>query len=963
MSIITENSAGSLESAIPHDEFIHRHIGPSQEEIQQMLAQLGVESLDKLIDQTVPVSLRMEAEMRLANPKMESEALRELRARAEKNQIFTSMIGQGYYGTKVPAVIQRNVLENPGWYTAYTPYQAEIAQGRLESLLSFQQMVMDLTGMEMANASLLDEGTAAAEAMTLCKRAGKSKSDHFFVAEDVHPQTLDVVRTRARYFGYELIVAPAGELANHDCFGALLQYPGTTGEVRDLSDLIEQAHQRQALVAVASDLLSLTMLKPPGEMGADIVLGSAQRFGVPMGFGGPHAAFFATRDEYKRSAPGRIIGVSKDRRGKVALRMAMQTREQHIRRDKATSNICTAQALLANMAVFYAIYHGPDGLKGIAGRIHRFAQTVAAKLLENGLQIEHPHFFDTVKVLADNPAAIIQRAVGLGLNLRQLEDGVCFSIDETTSLDDLNRLLLALGVGESELLSGSGELAPEGIPLECQRTTSYLQHPVFNSYHSETEMLRFLKRLEIRDFSLVHGMIPLGSCTMKLNATSEMMPVTWPEFADIHPFAPQEQSLGYQQMIEELSRWLVEITGYDALSMQPNSGAQGEYAGLLAIRRYQESIGQGHRDICLIPSSAHGTNPASASMMGMQVVVTKTDSEGNIDLEDLRQKAEAHRDRLSAMMITYPSTHGVFEETVREACEMIHRNGGQVYLDGANMNALVGLVAPGKIGADVSHLNLHKTFCIPHGGGGPGMGPIGVKQHLAPFVPGHLLWGDPACNAGGHSAVSAAPFGSALILTISWMYIQMMGRQGLRKATEVSILNANYIAQRLSGHYPVLYKGRNDRVAHECIIDIRPIKEASGISEVDVAKRLMDYGFHAPTMSWPVGGTIMIEPTESESKQELDRFCDAMLCIREEIRQVEQGEVTAEASVVHQAPHTLDDIVDQNWDRPYTRATAAFPSPATRRSKFWPTVNRIDDVYGDRNFVCSCPPLEAYESE
>jgi len=963
MSTITEKSAGSLESAIPCDQFIHRHIGPNAEEIHQMLQQLGVRSLEELIDQTVPASIRLDEELDLPSPAMESQALQNLKSRAGRNRVFTSMIGQGYYGTKVPAVIQRNVLENPGWYTAYTPYQAEISQGRLESLLSFQQMVMDLTGMEMANASLLDEATAAAEAMTLCKRAGKSKSDHFFVAEDVHPQTLDVVRTRAKFFGYHLIVGPADQLPEHDCFGALLQYPGTSGEVSDLTQLIESAHQRQTLVAVASDLLSLTLLKPPGEMGADIVFGSAQRFGVPMGLGGPHAAFFATRDEYKRSAPGRIIGVSRDRRGKVALRMAMQTREQHIRRDKATSNICTAQALLANMAVFYGIYHGPAGLKAIAQRIHRFARTVAAKLSARGFQIQHPHFFDTVKVQTEDGAKIAQRAIELSLNIRTFSDGVSFSIDETTSIEDLNLLLQAFGFDNADLLTGSDALAADDFPAECVRTTPFMQHPVFNSYHSETEMLRFLKRLENRDFSLVHGMIPLGSCTMKLNATSEMMPVTWPEFSDIHPFAPADQWQGYQQMIDELSQWLVEITGYEALSMQPNSGAQGEYAGLLAIRRYQESIGQGHRHICLIPSSAHGTNPASASMMGMQVVVTKTDGDGNIDLDDLRQKAEAHRDHLSAMMITYPSTHGVFEETVREACAIIHQNGGQVYLDGANMNALVGIVAPGKIGADVSHLNLHKTFCIPHGGGGPGMGPIGVKQHLAPFLPGHLLWQNGDGQTEGHSAVSAAPFGSALILTISWMYIQLMGKQGLRKATEVSILNANYIAQRLAEHYPVLYKGRNERVAHECIIDIRPIKESSGITEVDLAKRLMDYGFHAPTMSWPVGGTIMIEPTESESKQELDRFCDAMLSIREEIRQVERGEVSAEASVVHQAPHTLDDIVDEHWDRPYTRSAAAFPSPATRRSKFWPTVNRIDDVYGDRNFVCSCPPIEAYQEE
>jgi glycine dehydrogenase len=958
------DAAMSLESLQQNDDFIHRHIGPNQADIDQMLEIVGASSLDDLMDSTVPASILLDEDLRLPEPNSEPSTLDRLREYAEENRVQKSMIGMGYYETHVPQVIARNVLENPGWYTAYTPYQAEISQGRLESLLTFQQMVMDLTGMEMANASLLDEATAAAEAMTLCKRAGKKNpSNLFFVADDVHPQTIDVVQTRARYFGFEIVSGPAEELASHEVFGALLQYPGTTGQVRDLSPLIEAAHAKGALVAVATDLLSLALLKPPGEMGADIVLGSAQRFGVPMGFGGPHAAFFATRDEYKRSAPGRIIGVSRDRRGKLALRMAMQTREQHIRRDKATSNICTAQALLANMSAFYAVYHGPAGIKTIAQRVHNYAQVVAAKLADLGFSSEHEHFFDTLLINTEQAGEIFDRAAELGLNLRRMENGLGISFDETTTMEDVNCLLHAFA-GDNEVIEVGGDVScgsPE-IPQGLRRTSQFLTHEVFNSYHCETEMLRYLKRLENKDFSLVHGMIPLGSCTMKLNATTEMVPVSWPEFSSIHPFAPRDQWIGYEAMINELRDWLIEITGYDAMSMQPNSGAQGEYAGLLAIRRYQESIGQPQRDICLIPSSAHGTNPASASMMGLKVVVVATDENGNIDLEDLKSKSKEHADRLSSLMITYPSTHGVFEETVKEACEIVHAHGGQVYMDGANMNALMGIAAPGKIGSDVSHLNLHKTFCIPHGGGGPGMGPIGVKRHLAPFLPNHVVQPSDGLDASDNGAVSAAPFGSSSILPISWAYIYMMGGAGLKKATQVAILNANYIATRLEGSYEVLYKGRNDRVAHECIVDIRPIKQSSGISEVDIAKRLMDYGFHAPTMSWPVPGTIMIEPTESESKAELDRFCDALLSIREEIRAVEIGEVASEASLPHQAPHTLDDVMDENWDRPYTRKEAAFPSPATRRAKFWPTVNRIDDVYGDRNFVCSCPPLSAYES-
>ena len=931
-----------------------------------MLQAVGAASLEELIESTVPASIMLESELELPTCATEHETINRLKKYADANVVNRSMIGMGYYGTHVPNVILRNVLENPGWYTAYTPYQAEISQGRLESLLTFQQMVMDLTGMEMANASLLDEATAAAEAMSLCKRASKLPSNSFFVADDVHPQTMDVLQTRARYFGFELILGPAEEVGSHEIFGALLQYPGTTGQVRELSGLIEAVHDRKALVAVASDLLSLTLLKPPGEMGADIVLGSSQRFGVPMGFGGPHAAFFATRDAYKRSAPGRIIGVSKDRRGKMALRMAMQTREQHIRRDKATSNICTAQALLANMAAFYAVYHGPEKLTTIATRVHLMARLAASKLKESGFEIEFEDYFDTVSVVTEQAQSIVNRGSSeFGINLRLIDERrIGFSLDETTCFDDLAAIWNSFGVEVSGVdVDSPIDSIDASIPVELRRQSEFLTHPVFNRYHSETEMLRYLKRLENKDFSLTHGMIPLGSCTMKLNATAEMIPVTFNGFANLHPFAPRDQWDGYHEMIHELRDWLIEITGYDAMSMQPNSGAQGEYAGLLAIRRYHESLGQGHRDVCLIPSSAHGTNPASASMMGLKVVVVKTDESGNIDLDDLRAQSETHSDNLSSLMITYPSTHGVFEETVREACDIVHSHGGQVYMDGANMNALVGIAAPGKFGSDVSHLNLHKTFCIPHGGGGPGMGPIGVKEHLAPFLPNHIVQPVDGLDATDNGAVSAAQFGSSAILPISWAYIYMMGGSGLKKATQVAILNANYIAKRLEGAFEVLYKGRNDRVAHECIVDIRPIKESSGITEVDVAKRLMDYGFHAPTMSWPVTGTIMIEPTESESKAELDRFCDALLNIRAEIKAVEDGLVSAEQCVTHQAPHTMDDLVDETWERPYTREQAIFPSRETRQAKFWPAVGRIDDVYGDRNFVCSCPPLSDYEDD
>ena len=948
-----------------HD-FSRRHIGPNAADVEAMLSVVGANSLEDLIATTVPKSILLGRDLNLPAAVSENQAVDQA-TRTRRSESGQTIDGwHGLLRDSCSNVILRNVLENPGWYTAYTPYQAEIAQGRLESLLTFQQMVMDLTGMEIANASLLDEATAAAEAMALCKRASRHKSNLFFVADDVHPHTLDVVKTRANYFGFELVVGPAETAGQHDVFGALLQYPGTTGQVRDLTSIIQEVHATKGLVAVASDLLALTVLKPPGEMDADIVLGSAQRFGVPMGFGGPHAAFFATRDAYKRSMPGRVIGVSKDRNGKTALRMAMQTREQHIRRDKATSNICTAQALLANMAVFYAVYHGPKGVKAIAERTHGLVRWASEQLVRAGFKLVHDDFFDTAVIESEEATAIVDRAAAeFNLNLRLVgPTQVGFSFDETTTADDVRALLEAFGVANAEKLEPSVGEGFDTLGLEeLKRESEFLQHPVFNRYHSETDMLRYLKRLENRDFSLTHGMIPLGSCTMKLNATAEMIPVTFDGFANVHPFAPANQWPGYQQMVDQLRDWLIEITGYDAMSMQPNSGAQGEYAGLLAIRRYHESLGQGDRNICLIPSSAHGTNPASASMMGLKVVVIKTDTDGNIDLEDLRAKAEQHSDQLSSLMITYPSTHGVFEETVTEACDIVHEHGGQVYMDGANMNALVGIAAPGKFGSDVSHLNLHKTFCIPHGGGGPGMGPIGVKAHLAPFLPNHVVQPIDGLSDENNGAVSAAQYGSAAILPISWAYIAMMGDDGLRKATQVAILGANYIAARLNEHYPVLYKGNNGRVAHECIIDIRPIKEATGITEVDIAKRLMDYGFHAPTMSWPVGGTMMIEPTESESLEELDRFCDAMIGIREEIRAVERGEVTAEACVVHQAPHTMDDLVQADWTRAYSREQAVFPTPATRAAKFWPAVNRVDDVYGDRNFVCSCPPMSDYETE
>ncbi|MDP3033403.1 MAG: aminomethyl-transferring glycine dehydrogenase [Rhodocyclaceae bacterium] len=926
------------------DEFIARHIGPSAAEQATMLATLGVASLDELIAQTVPASIRLTAELPLPQPQTEHAALAQLKVLAEQNQVRKSCIGLGYYGTHTPPVIQRNLFENPGWYTAYTPYQAEIAQGRLAALLNYQQMVIDLTGLQLANASLLDEATAAAEAMAMARRVGKSASNAFFVDVDAFPQTLDVMRTRAALFGFELIVGPAASAADHDVFGAFLQTPNARGEIKDFSAVIAALKAKDAICAIACDLLALVLTKSPGEMGADIALGSSQRFGVPMGYGGPHAAFFACKDEHKRAVPGRIIGVSKDVRGKTALRMALQTREQHIRREKANSNICTSQVLLANMAGMYAVWHGPVGLQRIARRVHHLTCLLARSLGVTG------SFFDTIiaKVGAGGTAALRNSA----FNVRNIDnETVGISLDETTTREDVAALLALLGK-----TADLDAPCPDAIPDNLRRTSPVLAHPVFNTHHTEHAMLRYLKSLQNKDLALDHAMIPLGSCTMKLNAAAEMMPVSWPAFGGMHPFAPAEQALGYARMIDQLAGWLTVITGFDALCVQPNSGAQGEYAGLVSIRRYQAAEGQAHRDICLIPKSAHGTNPATAQMCGLTVVVVDCDEHGNVDIADLKAKAAQHAANLSCLMITYPSTHGVFEEAVREMCEITHAHGGQVYMDGANLNAQVGLTSPGFVGADVSHINLHKTFAIPHGGGGPGMGPIGLKAHLAPFAPGHVLAAD---RVGAQGAVSAAPFGSASILPISWMFIAMMGGTGLRQATQVAILNANYIATRLADHYPVLYSGGQGRVAHECILDIRAIKAATGIAEIDIAKRLMDYGFHAPTVSFPVAGTLMVEPTESENQAELDRFVEAMIGIRNEIHRIEAGEWPADDNPLKNAPHTQADIIG-NWQRPYSRATAVFPLPYVAANKFWPSVNRIDDVWGDRNLFCACVPIEDY---
>ncbi len=953
------------------DEFIGRHIGPCATEIADMLAAIGAASLDQLIDQTVPAAIRLPADLPLPPPQREHEALATLKAIARKNVINRSCIGMGYYDTLTPKVILRNVMESPGWYTAYTPYQAEIAQGRLEALMNFQQMVVDLTGLEIANASLLDEATAAAEAMAMARRVSKSKSNRFLVDAACFPQTIDVVRTRAAYFGFELKVAAVDAVKGEEFFGALLQYPNDNGEVRDLSDAIAGLKAGGATVAVAADLMALVLLKSPGAMGADIALGSSQRFGIPMGFGGPHAAFFATREAFVRSMPGRIIGVSRDARGNTAYRMTLQTREQHIRREKANSNICTSQVLLANMAGMYAVYHGAEGLRTIAGRIHRLTAILAEGLKRAGIAVLTRHYFDTIHFdLGARAEAVYREALAAGYNLRRVAAGVLgISCDETTTRHDVAVLfkLIAQVTLDVEAIDAGIAGANPGVPDGLLRGDAILRHPVFNTHHTEHEMLRYLKSLQNKDLALDHSMISLGSCTMKLNATSEMIPVTWPEFAGIHPFAPRDQAAGYLEMVAGLSAWLKAVTGFDAICMQPNSGAQGEYAGLVAIARYHASRDEDYRNVCLIPKSAHGTNPATAQMCNMQVVVVDCDEHGNVDTVDLENKASLHAARLACLMLTYPSTHGVFEESVRDICAIVHRHGGQVYMDGANLNAQVGLTSPGFIGADVSHMNLHKTFAIPHGGGGPGMGPIGLKAHLAPFMANHIV----APIDGPHSgqgAVSAAPFGSASILTISWMYLAMLGGEGVKKATQVAILNANYIATRLQAHYPVLYVGRNGRVAHECILDIRPIKAATGgnagITETDIAKRLMDYGFHAPTVSFPVAGTIMVEPTESESKAELDRFIAALIAIREEIRQVENGVWPADNNPLKNAPHSQADVIlgdsDADWKRPYSRQQAVFPLPWVAANKFWPSVNRIDDVYGDRHLNCACPPLESY---
>ena len=932
----------------PYDFANRRHIGPSPAEMAAMLQAIGVPSLDALIDETVPASIRQSTPLSWA-PLSEHGLLARMREVAGRNKVMTSLIGQGYYGTVTPPAIQRNILENPAWYTAYTPYQPEIAQGRLEALLNYQTMVCDLTGLPVANASLLDEATAAAEAMTMAERVAKSKAKAFFVDEDCHPQTIAVVQTRAEALGIAVLVGPVQGLDPNAVFGALFQYPGTYGAVHDFSDQITALHEAKAIAVVATDLLALCLLKEPGAMGADIAVGSSQRFGVPMGYGGPHAAFFACRDEHKRAMPGRIVGVSVDARGNQAYRLSLQTREQHIRREKATSNVCTAQALLAVMASFYAVFHGPKGLRAIAERVHFMTDRIARGLKAAGAKVSPEAFFDTITVeVGVGQAGILAAARHEGLNFRKIGlDRVGISLDETTDERVLSLILKAFGID-----GVAPHRAALAFPESQLRTTDYMTHPVFHMNRAESEMMRYMRRLSDRDLALDRAMIPLGSCTMKLNAAAEMMPITWPEFGSLHPFVPKDQALGYHEAISDLAEKLCEITGYDAFSMQPNSGAQGEYAGLLTIAAYHRARGDAGRNICLIPVSAHGTNPASAQMAGMQVVVVQAMPNGDIDVEDFRAKAQAAGDRLAACMVTYPSTHGVFEETIRDICDITHQFGGQVYLDGANMNALVGLVKPGEIGADVSHLNLHKTFAIPHGGGGPGMGPIGVKAHLAPHLPGHPETG------GAEGPVSAAPFGSASILLISWAYCLMMGGEGLTQATRVAILNANYIAARLKGQYPILFMGNKGRVAHECILDTRPFAEV-GVTVDDIAKRLIDNGFHAPTMSWPVSGTLMVEPTESETKAEIDRFITALLAIRAEIRAVEAGEISSQDSPLRHAPHTVEDLV-ADWTRAYPREQGCFPPGAFRVDKYWPPIGRVDNVFGDRNLICTCPPLESY---
>ncbi|WP_066565419.1 aminomethyl-transferring glycine dehydrogenase [Snodgrassella sp. CFCC 13594] len=940
------------------DEFVGRHIGINKIDQVAMLQTLNAEDMASFIDSVLPESVRFGRRLDLPEATTEADALAHIRALADENIINKSYIGQGYAPTRLPNVIVRNVLENPGWYTAYTPYQAEVAQGRLEALLNFQQMCIDLTGLDMAGASLLDEATAAAEAMAMAKRVSKNKTEQFFVDARVYPQTLDVMNTRAEYFGFKLVVGDISEAGEGDYFGALLQYVGKDGDVADLTAPIAALKAKGAVVAVAADIMSLVLLKAPAKLGADVALGSTQRFGVPMGFGGPHAAYFAFKDEYKRSAPGRIIGVSKDASGKPALRMALQTREQHIRREKANSNICTSQVLLANLAGMYAVYHGPEGVGRIAQRIHALACAFADVIeTQATLNVVNRPFFDTVSVACGEEAEVIyQRALEMGYNLYRAGGGILSVAfhEESDAIDFADLAVIFTGKPAS-----LPDVAHNRIPTNLQRDEAILQHPVFNRYHTEHEMLRYLKKLEERDLAMNRSMISLGSCTMKLNATAEMIPITWAKFAHIHPFAPRDQVQGYLKMIQGLEEALLAITGFDAISMQPNSGASGEYAGLLAIRRFQAAHDEGARHVCLIPRSAHGTNPASAQMAGMKVVVVDTDDRGNVNINDLRAKAEQYRDELSALMITYPSTHGVFEEGIRDICDIIHHNGGQVYMDGANMNAQVGLMRPADVGADVLHMNLHKTFCIPHGGGGPGMGPIGLKAHLAPFASSHTVMPVEG-KTMGVGAVSAAPYGSASILPISWMYIRLMGADGLRQATEAALLNANYVAQALSEDYPILYTGKNNRVAHECIVDLRPLKAETGITEVDIAKRLMDYGFHAPTMSFPVAGTLMIEPTESESKAELDRFIAALKSIKQEALKVGRGDWPQDDNPLVNAPHTAANIAGE-WTHPYDREEAVYPLAYLHDAKFWPSVNRIDDVYGDRHVICTCPPIEDYE--
>lgn len=956
---MTEFTLSKLEN---NDDFIARHIGPRNTEKTAMLKSLGYDDMDRFIADVVPASILKSQPLELPSAQSEQQVLERIRAIADENILKKSLIGMGYYNTVTPSVIQRNVLENPAWYTAYTPYQAEISQGRLEAILNFQTLIKDLCGMEIANASLLDEGTAAAEAMTMARRVSRSKATQFFVSENCLPQTIAVVQTRAKPLGIEVVVGDhSTELVAENCFAALFQYPAVDGSISDFRDAIHALHQHKGMAIMATDLLALTLLTPPGELGADIVVGNSQRFGVPLGYGGPHAAFMATADKHKRSMPGRLIGVSVDDAGDPALRMALQTREQHIRREKATSNVCTAQALLAVMASFYAVFHGPEGLKRIAQRVNRHTSLLAKALKTLGYTVHNTHFFDTLSIdTGDQTAALHQAARTAGFNLREIDNTTLgLSLDESISRDDLTQLIALFAQGQTVDIDLDAAVAST-LPPDLQRSSDYLSHPVFHRYRSETEIMRYMRRLADKDLALDRAMIPLGSCTMKLNAATEMMPITWASFSQLHPFVPLDQAQGYQTLIQELEEMLCICTGYDKISLQPNAGSQGEYAGLLAIQGYHASRDEAQRTVCLIPSSAHGTNPASAVMVGLKVVIVNCDTHGNIDMADLQAKCEQHSAELSSIMITYPSTHGVFEEQVREVCAMVHEHGGQVYIDGANMNAQVGLCAPGHFGGDVSHLNLHKTFCIPHGGGGPGVGPIGVLSHLAPFLPGYaVIEADDAPSVIG--PVSAAPWGSASILPITWSYISLMGTEGLTEATRCAILNANYMAQRLTPHYPVLYTGRKGFVAHECIIDLRPLKESCGVTVDDVAKRLIDYGFHAPTMSFPVPGTLMIEPTESESLQEIDRFCDAMAAIREEIRAIENGAIALEQSALHHAPHTLKVVTASRWDRAYSREQAAYPIDSLRDNKYWSPVGRVDNVHGDRHLVCSCPPISDYQ--